>query len=90
MMGDSEVANSWKDMFYEALSSMKALEKEIVHKDGEIQFLKSRIRVSIQDEVSPPPSSEPIERLTEEVINLVNELQDLVHTLHSKLISSGC
>lgn len=67
-MGENEAANSWKEMFLKALSSLKSLEKEIVQKDGEIQLLKSRIKDSVAELVIRPPS-EPRE-------NLVNEMKD--------------
>ncbi|KAG0578588.1 hypothetical protein M758_4G031800 [Ceratodon purpureus] len=90
-MGESEATNSWKVMFYEALSSMKGLEKEIVHKDGEIQSLKRRIRVSESGLAIPPASSESKERLMDEVKDLKGEvkvLQELAHNLNSKLIAA--
>ena len=90
-MGESDAANSWKEMFYEALSSMKGLEKEIIHKDREIQLLNRRIRVSETGRVIPPASSEPKENLMDEMKDLkdkVNDLQDLAHNLNSKLIAT--
>jgi hypothetical protein len=83
-MGESDAANSWKEMFYEALSSMKGLEKEIIHKDREIQLLNRRIRVSETGRVIPPASSEPKENLMDEM----KDLQDLAHNLNSKLIAT--
>lgn len=40
----SEAENSWKDMFTKALASMKKLEKEITHKEREIQSLRSLVK----------------------------------------------
>jgi len=72
-MGEREAANSWKEMFLKALSSLKGLEKEIVHKDGEIQLLKSQIKVSEIDQAIRP-SSEPRENLLDEMKGLESKL----------------
>jgi len=74
-MEESEAANSWKEMFLKALSSLKGLEKEIAHKDGEIQSLKNRIKISeIDQAIRPPP--EPSE-------SILNEMKDLKSKLNA-------